>query len=294
MRTPSMSFTRMTIAARLALAPQPASATPAPQAPVPDSFAAMAQTLARPESTEVESRETAAKVDVSAESRACEGEVSGDAEDRGPASLMGATPGESRQARDTQALRELIGRRIREARELLGGGQTELATWLAYRNSTQASLWEAGQRLPPIGELPRIAGALGVSLDYLFGLSDDPEREPRQVRRLAVVAQVRAAVDAMADQLADSLLREAAPLDGLVRSVKLVGKVERLVSAVTALRASNAELFDTELRGGATLVRAAAEARDAAQEVGLALDAADRAAELAHARLRDAVRKAAA
>lgn len=323
--TQNLNLSRLAAAVRIALVPQPTTASVETD---PDQGCAAMELMARSLETRQneagESRERAVKVDrsgtplageeassieqgaagfdkVSGSNRAGEeigapGDAAdGDeAEDQGTLSMADSTAEQRRRMRDTQELREMIGSRIRAAREFGAVSQTDFAQWIGHRKSTQPSLWEKGARLPPVHELPNIARVLGVSIDFLMGLTEEPEPDQRTARRVQVVSQVRAAVEAMADVLADQLLHEAGAVDGLVRSVGLVTKVERLVSAVGAVRASNADAFDEVLRGGATLVRAAAEAQKAAAMVGAAMDAADVATERAHNRLRAAVRDAAA
>lgn len=55
-----------------------------------------------------------------------------------------------------------IGQAIREAREARGITRTELGARVGL-SQPAVSLWELGQRTPNLKDIPRIAGALGLS-----------------------------------------------------------------------------------------------------------------------------------
>ena len=103
-----------------------------------------------------------------------------------------------------QIAANVLGRRIVSARELNGLSQSELARSMGYANSTQLSLFEKGVRTPPITALIALADALGVSLDYLAGRCDDPERDVRALRRNACLRAVRMTLTAAAERIADA------------------------------------------------------------------------------------------
>lgn len=69
--------------------------------------------------------------------------------------------------------RDLIPDRIRRAREMRGLKQHELADKCGFA-PTMLSHIERGTRLPRVDKVGAIAVALGVSADYLLGLSDSP------------------------------------------------------------------------------------------------------------------------
>jgi transcriptional regulator with XRE-family HTH domain len=70
---------------------------------------------------------------------------------------------------------ELMGQRIREARERLGMTQDELAA-LIGRGRDTVSHYEIGDRAIVVTELPALAQALKVPIGYFFG-QDDPDNE---------------------------------------------------------------------------------------------------------------------
>lgn len=190
---------------------------------------------------------------------------------------------------DDQALRNrklavLVGSRIVAARELSGVQQFEFSRAIGHKTPAQPSLWESGRRLLPLADVPTVARALGVSSDFLLGLSDEPERDPAVARRALLVGHLRDQLDAVAGHLADAALQSGAEIEGAMRATGLLSKVVAMQNAVQRFEAANASSFD-DLPCGALLRRAARELGEAAIPVGAELDAAglrrERAARLA-------------
>lgn len=75
-------------------------------------------------------------------------------------------------AANWKAQREAFGARLRKAREETGLDRAAFAEKLGLYKATY-SAWENGA-LPGSGQFPDLARALGVSTDYLYGLTDDP------------------------------------------------------------------------------------------------------------------------
>lgn len=73
---------------------------------------------------------------------------------------------------DWQREREAFGARLRKAREETGLDRAAFAEKLGLYKATY-SAWENGS-LPGSGQFPDLAKGLGVSTDYLYGLTDDP------------------------------------------------------------------------------------------------------------------------
>lgn len=85
-----------------------------------------------------------------------------------------------------------FGIRLRELRENEGyQSQQALADALGVAQSTVAN-WERGRREPNYATTVRLAQLLGVSTDYLLGLSDQPRNGPvsEQQLRNALFGQV--------------------------------------------------------------------------------------------------------
>lgn len=75
-------------------------------------------------------------------------------------------------AEDWQVRRERFSERLRAARESTGLDRAAFAEKIGEYKATY-SAWENGN-LPWSSAFPRLAQALGVSTDYLYGLTDDP------------------------------------------------------------------------------------------------------------------------
>ena len=73
---------------------------------------------------------------------------------------------------DWQAKREAFGARLQKAREATGLDRAAFAEKLGLYKATY-SAWENGD-LPGSSRFPELARALGVTTDYLYGLSDEP------------------------------------------------------------------------------------------------------------------------
>lgn len=73
---------------------------------------------------------------------------------------------------DWQREREAFAARLRAAREATGLDKESFAAKIGAYKATY-SVWENGD-LPGSGRFPELARALGVTTDYLYGLTDDP------------------------------------------------------------------------------------------------------------------------
>ncbi|MBM6851581.1 helix-turn-helix domain-containing protein [Oscillibacter valericigenes] len=89
---------------------------------------------------------------------------------------------------DWQREREAFGARLRKAREETGLDRAAFAERIGAYKATY-SAWENGS-LPGSSQFPDLARALGVSTDYLYGLTDDPtppgERAPQPEGQLTI------------------------------------------------------------------------------------------------------------
>ncbi|MGZ8220025.1 MAG: helix-turn-helix domain-containing protein [Methylobacter sp.] len=73
-----------------------------------------------------------------------------------------------------------FGQRMKEARELCNFSQKEAASLFGYSNSSKLAKIEAASDTNsiPVWIIPKAAIVYTVSVDYLFGISDDWERDP--------------------------------------------------------------------------------------------------------------------
>lgn len=187
----------------------------------------------------------------------------------------------------TQAdLQRLIGERMRAARLLNGLDGKVLADIVGHKNGAQVSLWESGDRMPPAMMLMLIAATCKVPLDYLLGLSDEPERNVSaaartQIARL-VQAKVEAAVSAVVDTVYTEMTNGLPVRDGWQRTLSAILGV---LSALTRAIEIDPEGFE-DLRGGTRLVAAASALYEAVTQ----LDHRAGVTEAVRADLKDAAR----
>lgn len=207
------------------------------------------------------------------------------------------TPAKSlpiRTREEKSRLLKVVSQRFVEAREMNGLSQSEAAKALGFANPTQANLWEQGKRLPPLAVLIRASGELGVSLDYLLGLDDQPERDSRLAERNLMVRRMRGLLERNSAAVADALL-SAFRFDPTpeLRATRFVTIVQDLCRAVTTFQVRNEDVFE-DLPGGAMLARTAKDAEAAVASVAELIDHADRRAEFALKRAREAMAEPAA
>lgn len=191
-----------------------------------------------------------------------------------PNSLSGMDLHERWTARASAALRQVIAERLNHGRALAGLSQVEMASAMGLKSSTQLCLWERAQRMPPLHALLSAADVLGVSIDFLVGVSDEPDRDPQVARRTALLGAMRQMLEQHAAAAADVILAAEIDPTNVIRAHALCGKTAELARAVEQFRQKNSDTFD-ELPMGALLLRLARDAAEAAQQVAAFLDEAD-------------------
>lgn len=190
---------------------------------------------------------------------------------------------ETRLARvdENNALRKIVGRRLKLARELCGWSQEVAAAKLEYVNSTQLSLAEKGDRLPPLVKLIKASEVFGVSIDYIMGISDEPERDPRLAERQAALRHVSGVMEATSRTIVTAILSHQAAAPSVMATRNLVNLSQNAIQAVEQLRASNLSVFDSELRGAATVLRTIEELATAVQNAKAVITRHDQVTETA-------------
>ena len=76
-------------------------------------------------------------------------------------------------------IRQILGERVRRRRMVLGLNQTAFADTVGIPVPTLSSI-EHGHQSIYVERVVQLAQALGVSTDYLLGLSDDPEKASKR------------------------------------------------------------------------------------------------------------------
>ncbi|MCH5158151.1 MAG: helix-turn-helix domain-containing protein [Clostridiales bacterium] len=69
----------------------------------------------------------------------------------------------------------IVAQRMKELREGIKLSQAKLATCLDQVEQTAIFRYESGQSFPPYGVLMQYADFFDISLDYLFGRTDNPQ-----------------------------------------------------------------------------------------------------------------------
>ncbi len=168
---------------------------------------------------------------------------------------------------------KVFGERVREARELCGFSQVKAAELLGYQNSSKLAKIEGATDTNsiPIWLIVRAAHIYDVSCDFLFGISDDWERDPvvsqqRQIGRwlfehwekakLAEVNAIRMLSNKICtlEKMASKLLKRSQ------ENLEMLRKVQEL----------NPETFD-DLKGGAKLLRLLTETAEDAMSISYEL-----------------------
>lgn len=149
----------------------------------------------------------------------------------------------------------MVGQRLQvamDANRIMG---QELANRIGHSNGAQITLWRNGERLPPLAVSTVIAVELGVSLDWLVGLTEDEAVDPRIQRRRDAMRQARATIHAVAALVADVAgdLAEA-ETDAELAWRSLRSDFAELVQVLMMVRERNSVMFDGQLVGGARLL----------------------------------------
>jgi transcriptional regulator with XRE-family HTH domain len=173
-------------------------------------------------------------------------------------------------------LRRVMGVRLVRARMLSGLSQGDIAKALGLKGQTQVSLWEMGRRMVTHVDLVRVSEVLSVSVDYLLGISDEPEKDQSAALRSACVRGVRKMLDKVAAVTVDEVARHArlvGPHAGHVRGVLAAG--DGLLEAFGSFVRANSDVFENSMRGAATLQRRAQEFETVLADARMAIRAHD-------------------
>lgn len=193
--------------------------------------------------------------------------------------------------RTKEVLRAVMAKRFREARNMNGLGQHEAALRIGWSNPTQLSIIEEGraQRPCPLWALVNASDVYGVSVDYLMGRSDEPERDPRLAERQALVRNTHHAMMTYAQMMVNQIhayTTKGAP--AVVTARRLLAEAESMAEAVDRFHQLNREAF-LDLKAGSTLLRRLEGLQAAVMEVKSMLDRYDRMTE---STLREAAERA--
>jgi transcriptional regulator with XRE-family HTH domain len=168
---------------------------------------------------------------------------------------------------------KIFGERVREARELCGFSQVKAAELLGYQNSSKLAKIEGATDTNsiPIWLIVRAAHIYDVSCDFLFGISDDWERDP-------VVSQQRQVGRWLFDHWEKAKLAEVNAIRMLSNKIctlekmasKLLNRSQENLEMLRKVQELNPEVFD-ELKGGAKLLRLLTETAEDAMGISYEL-----------------------
>jgi len=161
-------------------------------------------------------------------------------------------------------MRTTIAARFKQGRELNGWDQREAASRMGYENGTQLSLIEAGKRNTPLAVFCVASEVYGVSVDFLLGLSSEPERDPSVAERQAALRHVESVLREHASAIAEAVnanMQAASKPVALARRV--LGVAAAAVEAFRRFSAINEDAWQ-DMRGGAPLLKAMHDLEDAA------------------------------
>ncbi|MGI4779097.1 MAG: helix-turn-helix domain-containing protein [Janthinobacterium lividum] len=193
------------------------------------------------------------------------------AEDESGSSDDLGTARDKRRGDEGRKLRRIVGPRLVRARALSGFTQTEAATAMGYSTPAQVNLWEMGHRLPPIFELIKAAEIYSVSLDYLIGVSHEPDRDPSVATRHALLRGVRGMLSQMAELTVGEIDRQVHLIGPHASNTRaLLKSGDGLLEAFGAFVRHNHVAF-SNMRGGATLQRLSCEFEAALAEARAAI-----------------------
>lgn len=162
--------------------------------------------------------------------------------------------------KDTErsGLAKAIGARLREAREIAGMSQSEAARLLGYANSSKLAKVEMGTdtNSVPLWLIKRASRLYEVSIDFLFGESDDWELSARACQERDVSKWVFDAWNEARQRDMEILRRLNMRFDGLSESItKSISASEDVRVAWDKLLKINPK-FEEEIRGGGSLFSA--------------------------------------
>ncbi len=157
-----------------------------------------------------------------------------------------------------------IGQRLKDARELADFSQIEAARLLGYKNSSKLAKIEGatGPRSVPHWVIKRAAELYDVSIDYLYGISDDWELSARACMERDVSKWVFNVWEAARRRDMEVMRRLQNRVDFIRDSIGLMGaSSDELRSALERFIELNPE-FEDEMRGGSRLVAAVKKVED--------------------------------
>ncbi len=173
--------------------------------------------------------------------------------------------------------RKELGKRLRAARK--GAGLTEMDACRAVgqKEQTQVSLWETGDRLPPMLAVVKLAKLYCVPTDYLLQLHDDPIADPMETNQGVVVSAVKTTITSSFQLFCEMIGQQVAvTVDGFNTDrqelIEMCSLSREALAAVNRLIELNPE-FEEEWRGSAAVMRTLHRMQEKSQDFTKRLEA---------------------
>lgn len=149
--------------------------------------------------------------------------------------------------------------RIREARVMSGFTKAEASTLLGYANTTMIAKIESVQptnrKELSIELLIKVSKTYGVSIDYLLGASDYPERDPETVEQMAVFAAVQSNLKVFSKNIMHFVIDKTHEQLHSSKTEHVIADGLELCDLFDRVRELNRTMFDENIRGGANLMK---------------------------------------
>ncbi|MEE3609358.1 hypothetical protein [Avibacterium paragallinarum] len=151
---------------------------------------------------------------------------------------------------------DLIRARCLSARLLARKSPERAAAEMGYTNTSMISKMERKTSKTAINHnfLARASLCYGVSMDYLLGMSNYPERDPRSVEQLAIYSSVQHYTNQLLEGLTETIVKGASAQVLSMHLSMLCDESAELVDAVNRMRELNPN-FDEDIKAGSLVMK---------------------------------------
>lgn len=159
------------------------------------------------------------------------------------------------EVKSNDQLKIIVGTRLKISRCATQITESVAARKIGYRNSTQVSLAESGERLPPLRTLLKLANLYNVTLDYLCGRHNDSAADPLESNAGVIGFAVSNGVKDYFTKFTQSMSEHVALIISGQRRDRI--DIKMMIQAIADMEASLNRLkllnpeFEEEWRGGA-------------------------------------------
>ncbi|NDY89749.1 helix-turn-helix domain-containing protein [Ideonella livida] len=177
-------------------------------------------------------------------------------------------------------LTKLVGERLVAAREIAGMQQIEAATAVGYKTAVQLCIAESGSRLLGADKMVKLARLYGTTLDYLFGLAEDSDKDPAASAQRQIASYVTSQLGELAKAMVSTNVAAVRTMGvDIAETMRLSAATLELDRAIATMRRLNPDL-DDQAKGLATVILKSEAASELARVIVARRDRAHRA--LAH------------